>query len=210
MGGYGSGRTGGSPVADTASKIDLAWMLRNGRAKEGGWISGTLSWSWNDGSPAGSIGYKAIMDQPGMERLELRYTLTRSGKKEEVEQTIRLTFTEPHYGGKRWWMICPYQNCRVGKLYLPGGGDRFASRKAWRLGYRSQRVAHNDRPFEKLFRLQKKLGCDQGWGGWIRRPKGMHQKTFDRLEARFEEIDAQCNMSMVGVMERLTGRIDSR
>ena len=204
MGGYGSGRSSGRPVADTASKIDLAWMLRTGRVKEGAWIGGALSWSWNDGSPAGSIGYKAIMDQPGMERLELRYTLTRSGKKEEVEQTIRLTFTEPHYGGRRWWMVCPYRHCRVGKLYLPGGGDRFASRKAWRLGYSCQRVTKSDQASNALFKLQRKLGGDVGAGNWLRRPKGMWQSTFDRHLKRHEDLEDQVNLGMMALVARLT------
>ena len=82
MGGWGSGRHGGRPTADTSLRIDLAWMLRTGRAKEGGWRSGSLSWHRGD-EHVGSIGYSTIMDQPGEERLELPYT---NGRGNDAEQ----------------------------------------------------------------------------------------------------------------------------
>lgn len=123
--------------------------------------------------------------------------------REHVEQKIRLVFTEPHYGGRRWWMVCPYRHIRAAKLYMPNGGDRFASRKAWRLAYQSQRVAHRDRAFEKLFRLQRKLGCEQGYDSFIRRPKGMWHRTFDRPLERFEELDAVCGAEMAMLIPQL-------
>lgn len=145
------------------------------------------------------------MRDPYASELRLSYWRGSEPDREDVRQVIRLEFTEPHYGGKRWWMICPYQHNRVGKLYLPNGGDRFAGRKAWRLGYNIQRVAHRDRPFERLFRLQKKLGCDQGWGGGITRPKGMWHRTFDRHWDRFEQLDDECSAEMAMLVLRLGG-----
>lgn len=205
MGGWGSGRYGGRPTADASLQIDLAWMLRTGRVREGDWISGTLHWTCR-GQPSGSIGYQAIMQEPGAERLELSYTRGSGEDREQVRQTVRLCHTVPHYGGKRWWMICPYRAIRVGKLYLPPGGDRFASRQAWRLGYQCQRDAARDRPFERLFRLQKKLGCDPGWEAGLRRPKGMWSRTFDRHMERYWELDAECAVEMMAVLGRLPRR----
>ena len=158
MGGYGSGRYGGRPTVDASCKIDLAWMLREKLALEGSTRNGTLRWSCG-GRPSGSIGYTAHMTDPGEERLELSYTRGSGDEQEQVRQYIHLVHTEPNFGGKRWWMVCPYRGIRVGKLYLPPGGDRFASRQAWKLGYQCQRDAARDRAFERLFRLQKKLGC---------------------------------------------------
>ena len=196
MGGFGSGRWGGRPTADMSKKIDLGWMIRVGRAKPGHWISGSLSWNYG-GEPAGSISYVANMEDPYESYLRLNYWRGSGEAKEHVEQKIRLVFTEPNYGGRRWWMVCPYSDRRVGKLYMPNGGDRFASRKCWRLAYNSQRVAKRDRPFEKLFRLQRKLGCEQGWGSWITRPKGMWNRTFERHLDRFEKLDAECSVVMM-------------
>jgi hypothetical protein len=66
----------------------------------------------------------------------------------------------------------PFSGARVGKLYKPPFGDRFAGRQTWRLGYASQRLSREDRPFEAARRIQRKLGCDEGWGGVLIRPKG--------------------------------------
>lgn len=205
MGGFGSGRYGGRPTADASLRIDLAWMLRTGRARDGAWLSGSLSWN-RGGEEAGSIGYQAIMHEPGNERLELSYSRGSGDDREQVRQSVRLCFTVPNYGGKRWWMICPFRHIRVGKLYLPPGGDRFASRQAWRLGYQCQRGTARDRPFDRLFRLQKQLGCYQGWEAGLQRPKGMWQRTFDRHMERYWELDDECAVEMMAMMGRLGGR----
>lgn len=204
MGGYNSGRYGGRPTADASRKIDIAWMIKTERAIPGCLCTGGLSWSRGD-EPAGSIGYEADMRDPEFAELHLIYSRGSGEGRENVRQTVRLTYTQPNYGGRRWWMICPYRGDRVGKLYMPSGGDRFAGRKAWRLGYQIQRVAHRDRPFEALFRLQKKLGCSQGWGGLISRPKGMWHRTFERHWQRFLELDDQCNIEMAMLVNRLSG-----
>ena len=205
MGGYGSGRYGGRPTVNASRRIDLAWMLRTGRAKEGAVIWGGLSWN-RGGEPAGSISYKALMDEEREERLELSYTRGSGDDREEVRQTVRLCYTLPQYGGKRWWMICPYRGIRVGKLYLPPGGDRFASRQAWRLGYQCQRDAAHDRPRERLFRLQRKLGCELGVDHWPARPKGMWQRTYERHLERYweleEAVDAELALCVARLMRR--------
>ena len=205
MGGFGSGRYGGHPTADASLRINLAWMLRTGRARDGAWLSGSLLWS-RGGEEVGSIGYQAIMHQPGEERLELAYTRGSGKDREQVRQTVRLCHTVPNHGGKRWWMICPFRHIRVGKLYLPPGGDRFASRQAWRLGYQCQRNAARDRPFERLTRLQEKLGCDHGWGMGLQRPKGMWQRTFERHMKRYWQLDDECAAEMRMVIGRFGRR----
>jgi hypothetical protein len=201
MGGFGSGRTGGRPTTTSAKKIDLAWMLRKGMAREGQWISGTLSWNCG-GQPAGSISYPANMVDPYASTLRLTYWLGSGEGRESVEQLVRLVFTVPTYGGRRWWMICPYSGRRVAKLYKPAGGDRFASRRSWRLGYQSQRDARRDRPFEKLFRLQRKLGSEQGWEAPLRRPKGMWQRTYERHLERYYDLDNECAVEMMSFVLR--------
>ena len=202
MGGFGSGRTGGRPLADSSLRIDLAWMLRTWRARVGAHTWGSLHWTCG-GQDAGSIGYAAKLHEPGRERLELFFDRMRHGERNETRQTVRLTDTRPQYGGKRWWMLCPVTGHRVGKLYLPSGGDIFASRKAWRLSYQSQRNAPHDRAFERLFRLQKKLGCEQGFERPILKPKGMWERTWQRHLAEYQALDAECAMQMIGMMSRL-------
>lgn len=204
MGGYGSGRQCGRPIAEHCLKIDLAWMMRAGLAVAGSWRSGQLRWTCN-GEPSGDINYSCDMTDPDRSELVLRFTTGASrGEPKRHVQHIRLSYTVPQLGGKRWWMHCPVSGARVGKLYVPPGGDIFASRKAWRIGYRSQRIAAQDRPFEALFRLQKRMGCTEGWGQPIRRPKGMHHRTFERLKDEYWQLDEECGLAMAGAMARLT------
>lgn len=168
-------------------------MLRRGFAVDGRFTSGSLSWSRGD-RPAGSVGCKCDMRDPDAATLVLDYTFTdgRTGEKRDYTERIALSYTVPHYGGRRWWMHCPATGARVAKLYMPLGAETFASRKAWRLGYHSQRVSRRDAAFERLFRLQRRLGCYQGWGHGITRPKGMHRRTFERHCERYWELDDEC------------------
>lgn len=206
MGGWGSGRHSGHPAVEDGLTIDLALMLRRGWVNDGSIGSGTLRWTRN-GEPSASITHRYDMTDPENASLTLSFTWTRhGGEPQQVEQRIALVSTVPNYGGRRWWMLCPFTGRRVRKLHLPPGGGKFACRLAWRLPYRSQRVAHRDRPFEKLFRLQRKLGSAEGWEAGLRRPKGMWRRTYERHWERYWELDAECSAEMAALVLRL-GRI---
>lgn len=208
MGGYGSGRQYGRPIAEHCLKIDLAWMMRKGLAVPGGWRAGKLAWTCN-GQPHGDISYSCDMSDPERSVLELRFTTGASrGDPKDHVQRIHLSYTVPKLGGKRWWMHCPVNGQRVGKLYVPPGGDIFASRKAWRIGYKSQRVSRRDAAFERLFRLQRRLGCSEGWGAYPSRPKGMHHRTYERLMDRYWDIDEECAIESMMFLQRLGGKLD--
>jgi hypothetical protein len=63
-----------------------------------------------------------------------------------------------------------------------------------------------DRAFEKLFRLQRKLGSYEGWEAGLQRPNGMWQRTYERHFDRDLELDAECAvemMAVIGIMTRL-------
>lgn len=64
-------------------------------------------------------------------------------------QWIRLTTSHPHFGGERWWFICPCGQ-RVGKLYLPPGGRSFKCRHCYNLTYRSAQQANKEQARYKL------------------------------------------------------------
>lgn len=198
MGGFGSGRWGGGPTVETSLIIDLASLLRKGRARQGGLIAGTLSWSTR-GQPICSINYRVILEGSGAARLELDYGW------ENKQQTVSLCHTAPNYGGKRWWMICPREGVRVGKLYLPSGGDRFASRQAWQLGYQSQRSTEPDRALDRLSELQRKLGCAQHLGAVPQRPKGMWQRTYKQHLEQYWKLEKDAYYAILSLSGSLLG-----
>ena len=208
MGGWNSGRSGGRPVKEDGLTIDFALMLRKGWIKDGARGSGVLSWSLG-GQSSCSISHQYDLTDPENASLSLNYRHKRgSGEWVDRKQHLRLVYTVPLYGGRRWWMLCPVRHDRVSKLYLPSGGDIFAGRKAWRMGYRSQRVASRDKVFERLFSLQRKLGCDTGWEAGLYRPKGMWHRTFERHLDRYWELDAECAVEGMRMLGLLRGRLN--
>ena len=209
MGGWNSGRSGGRPTVENGKTIDLALLLRKGWMRDGHQgFRHQLIWS-SRGEPNGNISYDYDMTDPEAASMTLRFSVTRhrTGEKTDHVQTVRLSYTVPHYGGRRWWMHCPVTGARVGKLHVPANGDIFASRKAWGMGYHSQRVAHGDRPFERLFALQKSLDCQQGWQAYLFRPKGMWRRTFDRHMDRYWQLDEDCSMAAMGMVNRMHQRL---
>ena len=82
-----------------------------------------------------------------------------------VSRALRsLVTTQPTYGGRRWWFLCPLARNdggpprRLAKLYLPPGGRYFGSRQAYGLTYTSCRESGK---FEGLYRrLAAHMGTD--------------------------------------------------
>jgi hypothetical protein len=123
-----------------------------------------------------------------------------TGQQNQVRQRIALTSTVQNFGGRRWWMACPLTGSRARKLYLAPNATCFASRRALQLGYRVERLSHFDRPFEKLFRAQRKLGCGQGLGANLSRPKGMWRRTFAKHIEAIESLDANCISALASLV----------
>jgi hypothetical protein len=193
MGGYGSGRRASHMTVEEGLTVNLGLLMRRGWIKDGSTGSGSLSWS-NSGEPVAQIHYNYNVTDPNEAYLILIYKIAwASAPATDVKQRIKLVHTRPNYGGRRWWMLCPATRRRVAKLHLPPGGDRFASRGFWGLSHRSQRSSHLYRPFDRLFRLQSKLGGTMGWGQPIQRPKGMWSSTFQRYENLYWDLSALCN-----------------
>jgi hypothetical protein len=68
--------------------------------------------------------------------------------------------TAQHFGGVRWWFLCPLAGCgrRVAKLYLPPGGRYFGCRRCHRLTYTS---CQESGQFRALYgRLAAEMGTD--------------------------------------------------
>ena len=89
-------------------------------------------------------------------------TLNYAVNGEPVEMVIRLAWTEPTYGGQRWWFVCPLDRLgerglrRVAKLHLPPGARYFGSRKGYGLTYQSCRESGVNRGLYRM--LAARLG----------------------------------------------------
>ena len=202
MGGVGSGRRGAHQhLVEHCLTLDLPLMMKRGWVRDE--QRGTFRLRFSQTGERMRLFYD--LRDPDAAWLELNYRkFIRADVQPAVAQYIPLTFTEPHFGGRRWWMTCDGQ--RVAKLYMPPGGNSFGSRESWGLVYNSQREDACGRAFGRLSRLQRKLRSEERWGVEPSRPKGMWRSKFRRLYAEFRMADARCLALMEGELSQFRGR----
>lgn len=148
--------------ADYLKKIEISWFNRNKYLI--GYRYGSMSWSMG-GEKTGSISFEVcIADKEFDDYIKLQYTITDDeGKKKEFDYKVMLTTTACHFGGERYWFICPlYKNgiyCgrRAGVLYLSSG--YFGCRHCQNLTYSSQKENRNYRfyPFGQVLKIENKI-----------------------------------------------------
>lgn len=185
MGGYGSGNSGWRPHIESALAFDLATFKKY--RPELAEIQMAGLWQWSSNSEAfASLNYQW---RTGEWDGELVFTGKRN--QEPFESRIRLEALPLNYGGKRWWMHCPYSHRRGRKLYLFDGLDNFIHREAVhpKPTYASQRTSGTDRLINQRWAIRKKIGDDvSDLFDQLYKPKGMHWRTFEKYKRRDEEL----------------------
>jgi hypothetical protein len=192
MGGYGSDRQDGRPTVENGLVLDLAKLLRDGYLVRGQRVCGTLHWrEVKSGQEVGAVTYGADLTEPAAAWVRLLYS---SENRRRLDYKVYLTATRPRFGGLRLWFACPVSERRCTKLYRPFGGDLFAARTVWRLGYSSQRTtaleSARQTACDRAARIWQRLG---GVGAGSRyeppppRPNGMWRRTYARLCREAEE-----------------------
>lgn len=192
MGNYRSGRrffVDAKTTVEECRSIDIVRWARDGLTGPGTIRSGV--WEWRDsrtGEVASSVAYSIDMTDP---HVRLQYTLTRTG--ERLDYRVELVSTSPHYGGLRWWFICPAsvggRTCerRARKLYI--AGKYYACRQCCQLSYRSQREDDMSRALSKAQAIRERLGGSASMSQpFPPKPKGMWSGTYRRLRASSEEM----------------------
>ena len=198
VGGFGSGRQGRRPTVEEGFSLDINGLLRDRGITPGGWRWGTLRWTVvGTGREVSSLSYEANLADPDAAWLRLRYTMGDGEARQTFDYRVGLTTTRPPRGGLRWWFLCPSSGRRCAKLHRPPGGDLFAARQAWRLGYASQRVAPLERrrqsAHDRASRIRRRLGGEGNSFPYCTnfqpRPRGMWRRTYKRL--RREALEAE-------------------
>lgn len=146
--------------------------------------SQTISWSTN-GRVNSSISY-TINTAAVPYHIELSYCRGETNFKYNIE----LTTSTPHYGGKRWWFICPITKERCGVLYLPPHSTYFASRKGHNIAYTSQNESWIDRFTRRRAKYYDKHNIDYTMA-YFPRPKGMHHRTYNRCMEKADNYEQQ-------------------
>lgn len=152
MGGYGSTRWDFHNKATTVEDcrvLDIFNMTRKEAVLPSVHRFGVWAWYRGD-KQVSKIGYEVKTGETAG-WLRLHYTFTE--RKEDMDYHVILQTTPCHYGGCRWWFLCPLskngRSClrRVAKLYLPPGGIYFGCRHCYELTYTScqesdKRISH--------------------------------------------------------------------
>ena len=153
MGGFGSGLW--ADVCTRKVSVELCREISVRFLKEHGFLhadkSGAVHWTNAAGEIVWTVEVRTSfgVDVDKTPFVMLRHgVLSSEGIRKNVEQRIDLTRTACHYGGWRWWFVCPvvkdevYCGNRVGKLYLPPGGKFFGCRQCYDLTYESCQRSH--------------------------------------------------------------------
>ena len=155
MGGFGSGwRRARTHVVDDCLVLSIADLVREKIIVPGAVVRGELAWSRAGQQPDAQANYEADLLTDKHAGIQLRYRID-----DRSESTrVWLRYTEPQYGGRRWWFVCPLTGDRVAKLYLPPGQNRFASRRAYGLSYSSSRKSRSkSKTLDVLLRYTAKM-----------------------------------------------------
>lgn len=193
MGGFNSGNHGGKSTTTDMRALDVRKVQREGLLRPGH----SFGWSWTRGGETiASINIK--VDSGGV-TLDYRQR-DRGGEWQAMNYPVRLAWTACHYGGQRAWWLCPAVGCgrRVAVLY---SGSVFACRHCQKLAYKSQRETPDDRATRRADKLRDRLGWVAGiLHGAGDKPKGMHWRTFWRMQASH---DAHVMQALAGMSAKL-------
>jgi hypothetical protein len=198
MGGTNSGRYGGQPTSEACGSYVLS--TKQIRPTPGACVIYRLSF----GADLFPVLITLDWGVPEYPRATFRHAI-RAGDGLDKEYSVVLIRVPCAFGGHRWYWQCPHSGARVFKLFLPRGGHRFLSRKAYRLGYESQRRDAITRMERAKAKLEARLNWDSQ--GYAMRPRGMRQKTFERLCARWEAADDRCEAAWEPRTFRLLARM---
>lgn len=188
----GAGRPRYRAKAEQLCRVDVREWARRGYLRG----AGAFSWSWHRGDqPAGSIGVSVH----GPAALTLGYTFGTGKDARDVAERLNLVSTPCGYGGQRQWFACPRCGRRVAILYLRGG--YFACRLCKRVAYSSQSEDAIGRLWRRQGKIEKRLGED-----W-QRPRGMRQRTYDRLFAELLDCEERRDAALCMVAARILGRL---
>jgi len=165
MGGSGSGRPRGYNNKTTVEDSrDLRASAFKSFMDMETWHVGTMTWTRGpEKEYVASISFRRVEDQDGR-AFRFTYTVGKGENARSVDYTVRMVKASPHFGGLRWYFLCPLVVngkpclCRVSKLYLPPGGLYFGCRTCYRLTYTSSQESHR---FDGMF---KALAADVGRG----------------------------------------------
>jgi len=200
MGGNGSGkwsRLNKKTIADRCYSMDINEISKASKLEHD--YAGVITWTTYLGHE-----YRIRVKVIPM-AVELEYEVGRGANPKFMKYIVRLTFTPCNFGNQRPWFSCPGCAKRVSKLYLKD--EYFLCRHCHNLAYACQSEDLVDRLMRKAKKIRERLGCPRNLREPILfKPKGMHQKSFDRLWLPEMIIMRQFNRGAIAALDLLEVR----
>lgn len=202
MGGLGSGswmRVGSKSTVDSQHTINVRYLKEQGLLEAG--RNGSLTWSCQ-GEKTAAIDYQ--VKENGI--LLIYNHLNNTTKEwEAIRQFVFFDYTACHYGGQRTWLLCTECNRRVTAIHVTG--KYFLCRHCSGLNYQSQHLDYFDRQLSKAQGIRTKLGGSANLAiPFPERPKGMHWKTYRKLQ--YQAMKGE--MSYCQKMDKYFNRLSSK
>ena len=179
---YGAGRPGWHRKAEVSLSLDVRRLARMDCLRPGT----SYGWTWRDGY--GDVVGNARITVPDTCRVLLSYRWTPyGGESQHVCCNVPLCRTPCNYGASRVWFRCPRCDQRCALIYFGAPGGQYGCRRCSRVAYTSQSETRIDRLHRKLQKLENRMAGGVEHWDW-RRPKGMHQITYERTVERYLAI----------------------
>ena len=170
-------------------KIQRAGLLVPGRS---------FGWKWiRNGEKIASINLRTDCDAP-LSKVTLHYrTRPHGGEWKDMNYPVYVSWTGCNYGGQRVCGGYARRGAVGGAWRFCIGGSVYACRHCHKLAYSTQREQAHDRAGSRADTIRKRLGWKAGiLNGNGGKPKGMHWRTFDRLQAAH---DVHINQALAGM-----------
>jgi hypothetical protein len=182
-------------------KLDLNLLRRQGILRS---EPGRSSIAWDRRSFGGNATVSGVIKWrfSGATRGSMRLVLG------GVTQSIDLIATPRHFGGFQWHFLCPILRQRATVLWMPPGASCFASRQAWgkEFAYASQFQIAPFRALSRAHAIRHRLGdhdyIDVFQFPMPRKPRGMHNNTYDAQMKRLETCERIVNLHEEKVIAR--------
>lgn len=197
MGGFGSGgHNKRRPHLEGYRRISVRTLRRHRLLQAG--VCATLSWQDNWKRPTGSVQVVG-----GNDAVTLIYSTRADGADEwtQIDESVTFARVARHFGGEQTYFRCPRCHRRTTELAL--GQQRFRCRNCLGLVHASSQEGPTDRAMRRASRLKRRLGAEPGLDSFYRRPKHMRQATFEAIDARIQEAEAEVNDAHVYLLARL-------
>ena len=175
MGSLGSGRRYQSnevrKVVENQISINILDLKKQGNLKPGAISSRIYSINSRE------IGRIFISAEEGMLCLDYRF----NGQLRQ--QTIEITSTSPHFGGQRYYLVCPQCQAKRDILYY-GANRAFACRVCHGFVFRSQQLPAHQRHSRMAEKYAEQLGGID-YIFYRKKPFRMWGKSFVKLQSKY-------------------------